>query len=115
MSKIYLPIELNSNQCPVMVSDGHIRVYDRIPNGNNNDYVHYYDFYIRDDYIKTEGTQNFYYNSTLNCMDKTQFTTDVWSRLDIDKIVIIFFILLILCIYFPYKILSRLFGRWFKL
>lgn len=111
MSKIYLPIELNSNQCPVMVSDGHIRVYDRVGSGYN-DSVHYYDFYIRDNYIKTEGYSSAY---NPNCMNVSDFTTDVYYRNDFDKILIIFFIILIIGFYFPYKIISRLFGRWLKI
>ena len=115
MTKIYLPINVSNNQCPVMVSDGHIRVYDAIPNGTTINNVHYYDFYIRDDYIKAEGSTNFSPYTSLNCLNSADFTTDYWYRLDIDKIVTIFLAIAIVGIYFPFKIFSRFFGRWLKL
>lgn len=115
MSKIYLPIEVNSNQCPVMVSDGHIRVYDKIPNGTNQSNVHYYDFYIRDDYIKNEGYTDFSYYTNYNCMNTDDFTTDIWYRTDIYKSLIMFIIVGGIGIYLPYRMIRRIFGRWLKL
>lgn len=115
MTKIFLPIDVSNNQCAVMVSDGHIRVYDRVPNGTTINNVHYYDFYIRDDYIQTEGTANFNNYTTYNCINSSNFTTDYWYRLDIDKIVTVFLAVAIVGIYFPYKIFSRFLGRWLKL
>lgn len=114
MSKVYLPIEVNSNQCAVMVSDGHIRIYDNQYSGSGSygQDIHYYDFYIRDNYIETEGTNRVY--NSLNCMSN-EFTTDIYYRNDFDKILIIFFIILIVGLWFPYKIISRLFGRWLKI
>lgn len=115
MTKVYLPLEVRSNQCAVMVSDGHIRVYDSIPNGSNQYGVNYYDFYIRDDYIQTQGSTNFSTYTNYDCMDNSNFTTDYWYRLDIDKIVTTFFVIAIFGIYFPFKIIGRFFGRWLKL
>lgn len=115
MTKIFLPIDVSDNQCAVMVSDGHIRVYDRVPNGTNINGVHYYDFYIRDDYIQTEGTTNFSSYTTYNCINSSNFTTDYWYRLDIDKIVTVFLAVAIVGIWLPYKIFSRFLGRWLKI
>lgn len=115
MGKLYLPIEVNSNQCPVVVSDGHIRVYDKIPNGTTQNNVHYTDFYIRENYLQTENTTNWSSYTTQNCVDREQFTTDFWYRPDIDKSLICFFIIAIVCLWLPYKIISRVFGRWLKI
>lgn len=115
MGKIYLPIEVNSNQCPVVVSDGHIRVYDSIPNGTIQNNVSYTDFYIRENYLSTNGSVNWNQYSTQNCVDRTQFTTDFWYRPDIWQSLICFVIIGYVGIYLPYKIISRLFGRWLKI
>ena len=98
-----------------MVSDGHIRVYDRIPTGSPINNVTYYDFYIRDDYIQTTGQTNYTNYTSYNCMDTSNFTTDFWYRLDIDKILLCYIIIALVGLYFPFKIFSRFFGRWLKI
>lgn len=115
MGKIYLPIEVNSSQCPVVVSDGHIRVYDRVPNGTTQNNVTYTDFYIRENYLETNGSTNWNAYTTQNCVDRTQFSTDIWYRPDIGWSLICFVIIGGIGIYLPYKLISRLFGRWLKL
>lgn len=87
---------------------------------NNNCYTQYnttycdcYYIYPHNDYIKSE-IQTCNYNSG-TWVNSSNFTSDYWYRLDIDKSLIIFIILFIFCIYMPYKIISRIFGRWFKI
>ena len=115
MGKIYLPIEVNSNQCPVVVSDGHIRIYDRVPNGTSINNVHYTDFYIRENYLQSENTTNYTPYTSYNCLNIDQFTTDYWYRPDIWQSLLCFFIIGLVGIYLPFKIISRLFGRWLKI
>lgn len=43
-----------------------------------------------------------------------KFTNDQWYRNDLSDGLIIFLIMFIFMIYLPYKICSRLFGRWLK-
>lgn len=107
---IYLP---NTNySCYYMTNDYTIRAYHTQPRQNAN--IDYTDYFINSHYINRNGTQNFSQYSTLPiCMTDT-FTTNVFYRNDIDQILVIFFILLIICFYFPYRIISRLFGRWLK-
>lgn len=50
-----------------------------------------------------------YYQTTY-----TNFTTNYLYSPYIDKILIVTFILFIFVIYMPYKIVSRMFGRWLK-
>lgn len=115
MAKLYLPISVDNTQCAVVVSDGHIRVYDRIPNGTTQNNVHYYDFYVRENYLQSDNYTNWSSYTTQNCLDYEQFTEDFWYRPDIWQSLICFVIIGGIGIYLPYKIISRLFGRWLKL
>lgn len=109
---IYVP-DLNY-ACFVVQSEGVIRAYEQNPSYNTN--INYRDYYINSNYIYRDGTQNFGSYSTLpNCLNSNVITNDVYYRNDFDKILIIFIILLIFCFYFPYRLISRIFGRWLKI
>ena len=107
---IYLP---NTNySCYYMPNDYTIRAYHSTPRQNST--IDYTDYFINSHYINRSGTQTFNQYSTLpTCMTDT-FTTNVFYRNDIADIMITFFILLIICFYFPYRIITRAFGRWLK-
>lgn len=108
---VYLPD--TNYACFVMQDSNTIRAYNTMPtqNGSSN----YTDYYINSHYLFKNGTQQWNQYSTLpTCMGAT-FTTNVFYRNDIDGIIITFFILLIICFYFPYRLISRLFGRWLKI
>ena len=115
MTKLYLPIEVKNNQCAVVVSDGHIRVYDSRPNGTQQNGVTYTDFYIRENYLSTTGSTNWNQYTTQQCVDYTQFSTDKWDRPDSWASLLSAFIITIICIWLPFKIISRMFGRWLKI
>lgn len=108
MSKIYLPTEYLNKPC-YTVNNGYIRVYESINNNYSNTV---YDIYVNQDYMIREGTAS--YSTNTICVNSNNFTDNVFYRTDFDKILVIFFILLIICFYFPYRIISRLFGRWLK-
>lgn len=114
MAKIYLPIEVNSNQCPVVVSDGHIRVYNSVPNGTNQN-VTYTDFYIRENYLSSTGQTNWSPYTSISCLDRDQFVTDYWYRPDIWQSLICFAVIGYVGFILPYKVISRIFGRWLKI
>lgn len=61
-------------------------------------------------------TEKQYNNLVSSCSysNYTDFTSDVFYRFDLDSILVIFFILLIVLFYFPYRVITRMFGRWFK-
>ena len=107
---IYLP---NTNySCYYMPNDYTIRAYHTTPRQNSSS--DYTDYFINSHYINRSGTQTFSQYTTLpTCMTDT-FTTNVFYRNDIADIMITFFILLIICFYFPYRIITRAFGRWLK-
>lgn len=115
MAKIYLPETINQDQCVVVQSEGHIRVYDSRPNGYTQNNVSYRDYYLRENYLMSSNTTNFNTYTSLNCLDYNQFTNDYWYRPDIWQSLLCFFIIAIVCLYFPYKIISRMLGRWLKI
>lgn len=108
MTKVYLPTEYLNKPC-YQINDGYIRVWNSI---NNNSYNTYYDVFTNNNYLVREGYTNYYNN--VSCSTMYEFTDNVFYRNDIDKILVIFFILLLICFYFPYRIISRIFGRWLK-
>lgn len=109
---IFVPNENYS--CYVVQSEGVIRAYENVPTYNSN--VNYRDYYINSNYIYRDGSQSFGSYATLpTCLNNSVITHDVYYRNDFDKILIIFIILLIFCFYFPYRLISRIFGRWLKI
>ena len=115
MASIYLPEQINNNQCVVVQSDGHLRIYDRRPNGQQQSGVTYRDYYIRENYLMSSGSTDFGYYTSLNCLDNTQFTQDPYYRPDIWQSLICMVIIGLIGLYLPFKIISRMFGRWLKL
>lgn len=115
MGKIYLPNEVTSNNCATMVSSGTIRVYSTCPNGSTINNVSYTDYYIRDNYISQQGSTNFSAYTSISRIPSSNFTTEMWYRMDLADILIIVSFFLFLFMYLPYKLFSRFFGRWLKL
>ena len=108
---IYIP---NTNYaCLYMVDKDTLRAYDSMPNYNSSS--SYTDYFINSHYLTRTGTQSWGNYSTLPQCSQEAFTTNVFYRNDFDSILVIFFILLIVCFYFPYRIIARMFGRWLKL
>lgn len=112
MSKLYVPV-YNSGNCAYIYSSDIVRVYDSVPQSGRT--IAYTDYYIKSSYISNTGSTSFSQYSILpTCISSSNITTDYWYRNDFDSILIILFIILILCFYFPYKLISRAFGRWLK-
>lgn len=106
---IYIPNKDNY-KCFVVQSEEVIRAYEQTPVYNSN--VNYTDYYIRSDYIYRQGTQSFGNYTTLpTCLPDSVVTDNFYYRLDIDKILVIFIILAIVCFYAPIKIVLRFFRR----
>lgn len=114
MSKIYVPQYDYSTNCAVIYDSNTIRVYN-IPPIQNSD-TSYIDYLFNSHYINKSGVEHFAVDSTLpSCIVDDDITTNVYYRNDLSDILVSFFILLIVCIYFPYRLISRMFGRWLKL
>ena len=107
---IYLPS--TSYQCYVVQDSNTIRAYESQPrvNGSSN----YTDYYVNSHYMFKNGTQTWSQYATLPVCSGATFTTNVFYRNDMPEILLMFFILSLVCFYFPYRIISRSFGRWFK-
>ena len=112
MSKLYVPVYENGN-CAYIYNSDIVRVYSSTPRQNST--ISYTDYYIKSSYISNTGNTTFSNYSILpTCITDSNITTNVMYRNDIADIMITFFILLLVCFYFPYRIISRLFGRWLK-
>lgn len=110
--KIYLP-NYETGNCAYIYSSDIIRVYEFQPRQNTT--VNYTDYYIKSSYISNSGSTTFNNYSTLpTCISSSNITTNVFYRNDLMNILVCFFIILIVCFYFPYRVISRMFGRWFK-
>lgn len=109
---IYVPGYTTGN-CAYIYSSDIIRVYDSQPRQNTT--INYRDYYIKSSYIFNEGTTTFgQYTNLPTCINSNRITTEVYYRNDFANIMIIFFILLLILFYFPYRMISRMFGRWLK-
>ena len=107
----YLP---NINyRCFVVQDMNTIRAYEEVPRQNST--ISYTDYYVNSHYMHKSGTQTFSQYTTLpTCLGNGEVTNNVYYRNDFSDIMIIFFLLLIICFYFPYRVISRSFGRWLK-
>ena len=111
---IYVPNDTIYNKCYVVQNEDVIRGYDRVPSYNTS--YNYRDYYIHSDYIFKDNSGQWNQYSTLPiCLSSSDITNDYYYRVDFSNILIIFLVFSIFIIYLPYKIFSRLFGRWLKL
>lgn len=111
---IYVP-DLNY-ACYVVTGSDTIRAYTQKPYNPTNQSVSiaYRDYYINSSYLYADGTQNFSSYSTIpTCLDTSLLTDRYFYRLDIDKIMIVFFILLFISYFIVSKII-RVFFHGFR-
>lgn len=110
---IYVPEDTTYNKCYVIQNENVIRGYDRVP--QNNTSYNYRDYYYNSNYYYRDGNGTWSQYTTLPiCLSNSVITNNVWYKNDIDKSLVIFFILSIFIVYIPYKLFSRVFGRWLK-
>ena len=115
-STVYIPsILVNSNYLYKPI-DNYIVVYT-----NNNCYNNYsqqycdcYSLYPNYNYVISDVYSCRVDNVTGVIPYSKVISSNRYYRNDMPSILLMTFILLILCFYFPYKIISRLFGRWLK-
>ena len=63
---------------------------------------------------KSQIVGHFTHIGTSNLYDYYKLSDNVLYYPQIDSVFVIFFIIALVCFYFPYKIFARAFGRWFK-
>lgn len=109
---VYVPNDFVNYQC-IVPNSSYIRLYETKPSPNSS--VNYIDLYTTNHYYFTRGTQTFgSYSYSVNCSSDYKLTSNVFYRNDLDSILICFFIISLVCFYFPARIFSRVFGRWLK-
>lgn len=116
MSKIYLPVSnINDFACYVVHDKDTIRAYDTTPALNTNS--NYTDFYINSHYLSVRGSQSWnQWNSNIPiCLDKNNFTNDIYYSNDLPNSLFIFLIFAIFIIILPFKFMGRIFGRWLRI
>ena len=117
MSKIYLPSNMiNSNWSYEINADNYFVVHTNnncYNNGYNTWYCDCYKVYPTMDYITSNAFAC--YQGNYASINYNDLTSDFWYRIDIDKCLVIFLIIFLFGILLPYKIISRLFGRWLKI
>lgn len=110
---IYVPRDTTFNKCYVVQNEDVIRGYDRVP--QNNSTYNYRDYYIHSDYIYKDGSGQWSSYSTLpNCLSNDNVSNSYWYRIDLSNIMIIFLVLFVFIVKYPYRLFMRLFGRWLK-
>lgn len=107
---IYLPS--TDYRCFVVQDANTIRAYESMPRANSTS--NYTDYYVNSHYIFRNGTQTWGTTANLPVCSGATFTDSIYYRNDFDSILLIFFLLLLICFYFPYRLISRMFGRWLK-
>lgn len=108
--QLYLPDEVNDNQCAYVVDNDTIRVYDNKPSYNSD--INYTDYYYNSHYVSKRGSTHFSQYSALPVCDSTsRYTTDIYYRFDMPSILIYFWFLLFFIIWLPLKLFMRLFRR----
>lgn len=105
MAKIYLPTDLVNKDCKVVNSD-YIRVYD------NSSYNSWTDVYFKSGYYLKRGQST--YSNNVVCDNVNTYTDNVLYRFDSSGSFMIFFVICIVCFYFPFRIFGRAFGRWLR-
>lgn len=108
MDKIYVP-NLSDYKCVTLTQSGEIiRGYK--DDFVLNQYVDYDDIYT-DNYYSMSGRQ--YYNGgfTITCIDSQYLTDDIFYRLDIDRILIVFVILIFIMIFPAYHLFKKI-WKW---
>lgn len=113
MSKIYVP-SYDDNSCVYILNSDIIRVYETQPTFDS--YINYTDYFYNSHYMSTTNSQYFSNADIIpTCENLDNITNEFYYRNDLFDILGSFIILSIFCIYMPYKIISRAFGRWLKL
>lgn len=112
MKNVYLPIDdLSSVACFVITNQDTIRAYYQTPRQNST--ANYVDFYVNSHYLRTSGTQTWGNTSNLpTCVDRSIFTNDIVYSNEFPDGLFIFCVLFFFCIYFPYRLVRRMLGRW---
>lgn len=109
--KVFVPaFDNNTCVCIDYINNGYLRAYARRPTYNSE--VGYTDYFINSHYLARTGVQSFgNYNVNVSCIDNSRLTNQVEYRYDFPDILLTFFLLAIIVVYVPTKIVLRFFRR----
>ena len=106
MNKIYIPKHIE-DICVIVHNNYTLRAYKTAPNLNDNE--EYTDIYFKSNYIEKNGIETIL--ETKDCLSETMITNDFYYKYDFLSSLAIAFIIGIIIIMIPIKILFRLFKR----
>lgn len=114
MSKTYIPSDLLNSNYSYELNGDYFIIHT-----NQNCYQNYNTTYC--DCIRVYPGLDYQVSNRYTCSNNysvsipySNLSSDYWYRIDIDKSLIIFLVIFIFGIYMPYRVISRLFGRWLK-
>lgn len=107
---MYVP-DLENYTCVSVIDKDTVRAYTVYPVLDST--VSYRDYYVNSHYMYKDGSE--YIESVPDCMGFNTVSDDIYYRNDLSDILVIFIIMFFIMVVLPYKLISRLFGRWFKL
>lgn len=115
--KTYMPTNLINQNYRYRISGDY---YVVIKNTNcttnyNTTYCDCVNVFPKLDYLESETYQCSYTSNSSNYIAYTNFTDDFYYRIDIANVLLIFLILFLFIIRLPFRLISRVFGRWLKL
>lgn len=112
----YLPQDLLNSQWSYYYNNNYfiIRTNRNCVTQYNTQYCDCYNVFQNNNYLVSNPYSCSAPNSQYS-LNYSNFTSDKWYRNDLPDTLIVFMIIFIFVIYFPYKMISRLFGRWLKL
>lgn len=109
--KVFVP-NFDNNTCVSIdyINSGYLRAYERRPVVNSS--VNYTDYFINSHYLSRDGVQTFgNYSTSVSCISNDRLTDQVEYRYDFPDILLTFFLLAIIVVYVPTKIVLRFFRR----
>lgn len=114
--KTYLPSDLINQNYKYRINNNYYVVItnDNCYTNYNTTYCDCVNVFPQLDYIISE-TYSCSTTQSTNYVSYNKFTDDFYYRIDLSSILIIFFVLSIFIVYLPYRIMSRIFGRWLKI
>lgn len=114
--KVFVPEDNTYNKCYVVQNDSTIRAYNTQPNYNTT--YSYREYFVNSHYLYRDGSGawgNNQYSSLPTCISSSDITHNFYYRNDLSDILLSFFIIVIVCFWFPFMLFRRFFGRWFQL
>lgn len=113
----YLPSDyINSNYSYNLSSNYYqVRTNRNCVQQYTSTYCDCYSIYFNNDYIVSDAYSCNVSTNSSTMIPYTYFTDNFYYRLDFDKILVMFMIIVVLWYFLAIKPIVRLFGRWLKL